>query len=80
MMTQKVLKVGTSAAVTLSKDVLQDLHLNIGDRVVVEVDKNKRFIVIQPMTVLSKEDANVAKLTYKFIQRYRHDLEELAKK
>lgn len=77
-MTQKVLKVGSSAAVTLSKASLEELGLKIGDRVIVEV--NKKSVIIKPQKQLSKEDQKIARLTLNFINRYRKDLEALAKK
>ncbi len=79
-MTQKVLKVGSSAAVTIPKKSLEELGLKIGDRVSVEVDKKKRIVSIEPLGKLSKEDSKIVKLTMSFIQRYRKDLEALARK
>ena len=80
IMTQKVLKVGSSAAVTISKDSLRELGLKIGDEVKVEVDKRKKVVSIQRSNRLSKGDERVAKLTLDFINRYRKDLEALARK
>ena len=79
-MAQKILKVGSSAAVTIPKASLEELGLKIGDQVKVEVDKNKKIVSIQPITKLSPQDERVAKLTLRFIERYRKDLEELARR
>ena len=79
-MAQKVLKVGKSAAVTIPKGSLDDLGLKIGDEVNVEVDRKKRSVVIRPEQKISAKQQHIAELTESFIQRYRKDLEELAKK
>ncbi|MBI3305433.1 AbrB/MazE/SpoVT family DNA-binding domain-containing protein [Candidatus Parcubacteria bacterium] len=77
-MTQKVLKVGTSAAVTIPKKSLQELGLKIGDRVAVEVHRKSRKVVIEPM--VRELDPALLEWTRKFINRYRPALEALAKK
>ena len=79
-MTQKVLKVGKSAAVTIPKRSMEDLGLKIGDKVTVEVDIRKRLVVIRPEQKISAKQQHIAELTESFIERYRKDLEELAKK
>lgn len=79
-MTQKVLKVGTSAAVTISKGALRELGLDIGDQVDVEFDRKRKSISIRPHGKLSREDMKMAKLALDFIERYREDLEALARK
>ncbi|MBI3627643.1 MAG: AbrB/MazE/SpoVT family DNA-binding domain-containing protein [Candidatus Sungbacteria bacterium] len=79
-MTQKVLKVGSSAAVTIPKKSLKELGLKIGDEVQVDVDQRRKLVSITPAQNLSKEDSKIAKLTLAFIERYRKDLESLADK
>ena len=79
-MTQKVLKVGSSAAVTIPKKSLKDLGLKIGDEITVEVNRERRTVLISPIKMLSGKDARIAKLTLSFIKRYRKDLEALAQK
>ncbi len=79
-MTQKVLKVGSSAAVTIPKKSLKELGLKIGDEVRVAVDVKTRVVSIVPARALSSEDQKIARLTLHFIERYRKDLEELARK
>lgn len=75
-MTQKVLKVGGSAAVTIPKKSLQDLNLKIGDRISVEVDRTRRTVMIKPFIAVDKE---LVDWTQKFIRQYREALEFLAK-
>lgn len=79
-MTQKVLKVGSSAAVTIPKDILRELGVRIGDRITLHFNKAKRAVVIESQSKPSKEDEKIARLTMSFINRYRKDLEALAKK
>lgn len=79
-MTQKVLKVGSSAAVTIPKKSLDELGLKIGDEVSIDIDRARKTVSIQPVEKLSREDIKIAKLTLNFINRYRIDLERLAQK
>lgn len=76
-MTQKVLKVGDSAAVTIPKRSLEELGLKIGDQVTIQVDKQKRVVIISPLLRVDKE---LIDWTEQFIKRYRPALEALAKK
>ncbi|MBI2024817.1 MAG: AbrB/MazE/SpoVT family DNA-binding domain-containing protein [Candidatus Harrisonbacteria bacterium] len=76
-MTQKVLKVGSSAAVTIPKKSLEELGLKIGDRITIEVDKRRKTVLIRPT---SRVDKKLLDWTGKFIERYRPALEALAKK
>ncbi len=78
-MTQKVLKVGSSAAVTIPKKSLKELGIRIGDEVSVEVDREKKEVHIRSGDIISREDTRIAKLTLNFIKRYRKDLEALAR-
>ena len=79
-MAQKVLKVGSSAAVTIPKDILRELGLRIGDRIALTFNKAKRVLVIESPKIISREDQKIARLTSRFIDRYRKDLEALAQK
>ena len=76
-MTQKVLKVGSSAAVTIPKKSLKELGLKIGDQVVIDVDKKHRKFLIEPLVEVDKE---LIDWTREFIKKYRVALEALAKK
>jgi antitoxin component of MazEF toxin-antitoxin module len=79
-MTQKVLRVGTSAAVTIPKEALKDLGLKIGDRVRVQVDSDNISLTVTPSIIESDHLAKTRETTARFIERYRKDLEALAKK
>lgn len=78
-MTQKVLQVGSSAGVIIPKKTLGQLGLHIGDEVMVEVNKRLRAVFIRPQKGVSKHGQRIAELTIRFIDRYRKDLEKLAK-
>ena len=76
-MTQKIIRVGDSAATVIPKSVLQELGLNIGDKITLEVNADKKQVIVKPLAVVDKE---LESWTKKFISRYRPALEELAKK
>mgnify|MGYP001608036143 CR=1 FL=1 len=76
-MTQKVIKVGDSAAVTIPKKALEELNIKIGDRINIHIDKKRGLITIKPPVTV---DEKLISWTNKFIEKYRPALEELAKK
>ena len=75
-MTQKVLKVGSSAAVTIPKKSLEELGLKIGDRVTVAINRDNKSIVVQPSVAV---DAETVEWARDFIEKYRPALEALAR-
>ncbi|OGG58678.1 hypothetical protein A2765_03320 [Candidatus Kaiserbacteria bacterium RIFCSPHIGHO2_01_FULL_56_24] len=77
-MTQKVLKVGSSAAVTISKKSLAELGIEIGDQVNVVTDAERQVVSIRPLKSESKRMTKITKLTLDFVNRYREDMEALA--
>ncbi|TSC75579.1 MAG: Uncharacterized protein G01um101430_421 [Parcubacteria group bacterium Gr01-1014_30] len=79
-MTQKVLKVGDSAAVTIPKEYLGELGLKPGDEVSVEFDRKKLKFSVGLSKAAARRQRRIAELTLNFINRYRKDLEALAKK
>ncbi len=73
-MIQKVLQVGSSAAVTIPKGTLKELGIAVGDQISVSYDKEKNRVIIEsPATV----DAELVDWTKKFIKEYRPVLEAL---
>ena len=80
-MTQKVLKVGTSAAVTIPKEFLIELGLKTGASVFVTFNAKNKVLSVRPVKN-AKTDTNqkIARLTLDFIRRYRKDLEALSQK
>ncbi|MBI2984134.1 MAG: AbrB/MazE/SpoVT family DNA-binding domain-containing protein [Candidatus Kerfeldbacteria bacterium] len=79
-MAQKVLQIGSSVGVTIPKGSLRTLGLKVGDQVRLDVDENRKTVTIRPTKSESGEDGTIAKLTLRFINRYRSDLLALAKK
>ncbi len=77
-MIQKVLKVGTSAAVTIPKKSLAELGLKIGDDVSITIDKKRRTVTVESQKI--NVDAEVLEWTRRFIDQYRDALNALAKK
>jgi putative addiction module antidote len=75
-MTQKVLKVGSSAAVTIPKKSLAELGLKIGDRVTLTINREHKNIVVRPSVSV---DAETVKWARGFIEKYRPALEALAR-
>ena len=78
-MIQKVLKVGSSAAVTIPKKALAELGIAIGDEVSVQIDLEQRVITTRPAASPGKEE-RITALTLDFVNRYRADLEALKDK
>ncbi len=78
-MTQKVLKVGSSAAVNIPKGSLKELGLAIGDQVNVIVDKKSKRMVIEAVSG-DDIDREVVDWTDSFIRRYRPAPDALSKK
>jgi len=76
-MIQKVMKVGSSAAVTIPKKALKELGLKIGDSVSVAVNTETKQVVMEPYAgVIDHETVVWAK---GFIKKYRPALEALAR-
>ncbi|MEY4747740.1 MAG: Antidote-toxin recognition MazE, bacterial antitoxin [Candidatus Parcubacteria bacterium] len=79
-MIQKVLKVGSSVAVTIPKKSLPELGLRPGDAVNVDVDPASATVLIRPVCKESARARKITSLALNFIERYRKDLEALARK
>lgn len=78
-MTQKVIKVGTSAAVVIPKEYLKKFGIKIGDNITVEADeKLQTFMIKATERVMTNKE--LVSWTRKFIHKYRSALEELADK
>lgn len=78
-MIQKVLKVGSSAAVTIPKKALAELGIAIGDEVSVDVNLEERVIMTRPATSRGDQE-RITTLALDFVNRYRADLEALKDK
>lgn len=78
-MTQKVLKVGTSAAVTIPKDTLAALRLKIGDKVVTTVSEELGVMMIRSAKKKTPIDLEIIAWTKSFLRKYGDALRALAK-
>lgn len=81
-MTQKIIKVGNSAALIIPKTLLQEVGLNIGNKVVIEKDPAG-----QAFTISKKGTSHTSSITPQFLaivdrvnKRYGPALKELAQK
>ncbi|HEX8947029.1 MAG TPA: AbrB/MazE/SpoVT family DNA-binding domain-containing protein [Candidatus Paceibacterota bacterium] len=76
---QKAIKVGSSVAVVIPKRSLKALGVKPGTALALEIDeKNRRFTVSHPEPV-AVADAELLDWTGRFIKRYKHALDALAK-
>ena len=79
-MAQKILKIGSSAGITIPKKFLMKLGLSVGDTVELDEAEDSKSIVIQSTKQDNNRRERIAKLTTEFIDEYRDDLEALADK
>lgn len=77
-MAQKIIKIGSSAGVTLSPDALKSARLDIGDAVDVSVHPASRTITMRPRSVASGVSPDVITWTNVFIEKNRALLKRLA--
>jgi len=78
-MVRKIFKTGNSVVVSLPKDTLDFLGLAEGAEVSVELDRERRQIVIAPLeAALAGVDETFAHQVAEFIEQYRPALEALA--
>lgn len=75
-MIQKVLKVGSSAAVTLPKKALRELGISIGDDISLTIDPMRKRVLMEHAVPIDHE---MIVWTKRFIEQYRPALEALAK-
>ncbi len=77
-MTQKVLQIGSSAGMTISKEALKKLGIKIGDEISVNIDESGLHVSrIESTPVV---DAELVTWTKDFIEKYRPALEALKDK
>jgi putative addiction module antidote len=81
-MLRKVFKTGNSVVISLPKDALELLGISAGSDVSVDLDKEKRQIIISPLPddlELPGVDEEFARQVAEFIDEYRPALNALAK-
>jgi bifunctional DNA-binding transcriptional regulator/antitoxin component of YhaV-PrlF toxin-antitoxin module len=79
-MIQKVLKVGSSAAVTIPSETLKQLKLNTGDKIETVFYPEFGMMAVWPLGNKLRHDFEIAAWTKRFLRRYRADLMALGKK
>ncbi len=78
-MPQKVLQIGSSAGITISKDLLKSLGLRIGDQVEISSDDKRGGLLVLPLR-RSKDQQELMTWTDAMIDQYGPALRALAKK
>ena len=81
-MLRKVFRTGNSVVISLPRDALEYLGLEEGADVSVDLDREKRQIVITPVEMplaVAGIDEEFAHQVAEFIEQYRPALEALAK-
>ncbi|MFA7308999.1 MAG: AbrB/MazE/SpoVT family DNA-binding domain-containing protein [Patescibacteria group bacterium] len=76
-MANKIIKIGSSAAVTIPKKVLASLAIDIGDKVYVNVDGKNRRIIIEPLVNFQLKESTAQHIE-SFIKKYKKELEKLS--
>lgn len=79
---RKIFKTGNRVVVSLPKDAMEYLHIDEGTEVNVELDREKRQIVItpaEPPLAVAGVDPEFVHQVAEFIEQYRPALEKLAK-
>ena len=82
-MLRKVFKTGNSVVISLPKDALEYLGLEEGTDVSVDLDREKRQIIITRVEMplaTAGVDETFARQVAEFIEQYRPALENLAQK
>ncbi|MDO8552454.1 MAG: AbrB/MazE/SpoVT family DNA-binding domain-containing protein [bacterium] len=79
-MSQKVIVIGNSLAVTIPKETARELRIEAGDRVEIRVDSRRKTVSFRPVEKASQSEQKIAKMTANFMRRYDNDLRELAGK
>jgi len=87
MVIRKIFRAGNSQVVALTKEILQKLHLKEGSPVVLELDEEKKYIVLKPLDMnqenvtvnIESIDNDYINIVNNFIKKYEQALKELAK-
>ena len=79
-MAQKVIRIGSSAGITLSQDALKALKVKIGSEIEMSVSKKLGVIVIKSAKNSTPINLEVIAWTEEFIDKYGDALKALAKK
>ena len=80
-MIRRLFRTGNSVVLSLPKELLDDLGIRYGDCVNLELDRERRRVIITPVEksiVVAGVNEEFARQVDDFIQQYRPALEELA--
>ena len=81
-MLRRLFRTGNSVVLSLPKEVLEGLGVKDGENVSLQMDSQKRQVIITPAEkplAVAGVDEDFARQLDKFIEEYRPALEELAK-
>jgi putative addiction module antidote len=81
-MIRRLFKTGNSIVLSLPKEVLDNLGIKDGERVNLELDQERRRVIITPAEkpiAIAGVNETFARQVDTFIQQYRPVLDELAK-
>ena len=81
-MLRRLFRTGNSVVLSLPKEVLEGLGVKDGENVSLQMDRQKRQLIITPAEkplAVAGVDEDFARQLDKFIEEYRPALEELAK-
>jgi putative addiction module antidote len=81
-MLRRLFRTGNSVVLSLPKEVLEGLGVKDGENVSLQLDSQKRQVIITPAEkplAVAGVDEDFARQLDKFIEEYRPALEELAK-
>lgn len=79
-MSQKIIRVGSSAAVTLSPDILKEMGVKVGDVVSVSAHASSGIAMVRRANAKDTVNPDVLVWTNAFIDKNRKLLERLADK
>lgn len=80
-MTQKIIKIGTSAGIIIPKTSLEKMSLKVGDTIALDLVENKGEIILRtPRKTGSKSDEEIGQIALGIIEKYRGDFKALADK
>lgn len=80
MLTQRLYKNGNSVAVTIPKEYLEELNLQVGATVVVKKEGDELIISSQDKHLASDVDSKFAQMVDEFVNDHRDVLQQLANK
>lgn len=77
-MKQKVIQIGSSVGITMSKETLEELGVNVGD--FVETTAANHTLTVTPQVKPATENAELVAWAEEAVERYRPALEALKDK